>query len=755
MSDGWRKFWTILLGVVFVLSFVVFVFGLSVRRDLLQPDLYSQVLSENNVFERVYTDVLADPAVQEQFKEITGININLIAEELYAQIVGGLFVILPPQRMATATDEFTTRLTAYLRGDTDELPEDVQWGADLTPEVLSQRIILAANNIIFRGIDRAAPIIAERTADFVEDDVIAYLDEVSAGNVRPLPTRLLQMGVRGATAVAGDRIINRMLGPAADTASPEVRQQMQAALAANDLPGAIAIAVSQRLGLVVTTRLTAAEPRLAEWQALTGISGMALTLGETRDELVAQLNTARALIAQLQTIMIIAAVLMLISIILIIWLHADDLVGIFKSAGWTLVIASGLVMLLWWIMRLALQGQIATALGSATVGLASMDAIIQDFVGALLNSIWSSVWTTALPWLVIGLIALLIGYSRSLLDGVNRLLEPVADYKWTVLALVFGAIVLVPLAWRLFSSDQRAVRQACNGHVELCDRPANEVVFAASHNAMSIADYRWIWPMHDGTITDQLEGGVRALLVDTHYINEPVDVENSEYLETYPEEGRQFARDLIARFQPPPTDRIVLCHEFCALGYSFFDEMLVEVRTFLEDNPREVVVMVIQDATTAADTTREIEEAGLLPYIYTHELGQPWSTLGEMIDSGQRLIVMAENEGPPPAWYGNAFDVTQETPYTFIFPSQFSCRANRGGPDAPFFMLNHWIQRGAPNRVDGAVVNAYDFLLGRAQQCQTERSLLPNFVAVNWWSQGDLMDVVDTLNGFAAVEPAP
>ena len=107
-----------------------------------------------------------------------------------------------------------------------------------------------------------------------------------------------------------------------------------------------------------------------------------------------------------------------------------------------------------------------------------------------------------------------------------------------------------------------------------------------------------------------------------------------------------------------------------------------------------------------------------------------------MIDSGQRLIIMAENEGPPPAWYDNVWNVTEETPYTFVFPEQFSCEPNRGGTGQPFFLLNHWIQRGSPNRVDAAIVNDYDFLLARAQQCAAERGKIPNFVAVNFYSQG-------------------
>jgi hypothetical protein len=754
MSDGWRKFWTILLGIVFVLSFVVFVFGLSARRDLLQADFYSQVLSENNVYERIYTDVLADPAVQEQFKAATGIEINLLTEELYAQIVGVLFLIMPPGEMQTNVDQFFVRLTAYLRGETEVLPEDVQWGASATPEVLAARVSRAATAVISAGIDRTVPLVVEKVVPFSDAEVLGFMDQAASGRLGPFPERLLRMTVRGLGPAAVEGLTNTLLGPAADTASPETRTQIQAAILADDLTGAMSIALTARLTLRVTDRLTAAEPQLAQTQALIGISGAAAAIGQTRDQVVAGLNTARDLIALVRTIMIIAAIIMVLSIILIVWLHNDSLSDMLRAAGWTLVIAGGLVMLLWWIVGLLLQSRIATAMGSATVGLASLDAVIGDVIRSLLDGVWGSVWSTALPWLIIGTITLLFAYSKALFAFLSRVLEPVWEYKFTVLAVVFGLVVVAPLIWRLATADARAAALPCNGHVELCDRALDDVAFASSHNAMSIADYGWVWPMHDGTITDQLNGGVRALLIDTHYINEPVD-QDPEYLDTYPSEARLFVTNLIDNFRPPPTDRIVLCHEFCALGYSFFDEMLVEVRTFLENNPREVVFLVIQDATTVEDTTREIEEAGLLPTIYTHELGRPWPTLRQMIDSGQQLVIMAENEGPPPAWYGNAFDVTQETPYTFIFPSQFSCIPNRGSIDNPFFMLNHWIQRGAPNRVDGAVVNAYDFLLGRAQQCETERSMLPNFVAVNWWSQGDLMEVVDTLNGFSAEAPAP
>lgn len=76
--------------------------------------------------------------------------------------------------------------------------------------------------------------------------------------------------------------------------------------------------------------------------------------------------------------------------------------------------------------------------------------------------------------------------------------------------------------------------------------------------------------------------------------------------------------------------------------------------------------------------------------------GTPWATLGQLIDSDQRLVVFAEAEGPPPGWYHQAFQNIQETPYHFEEPDDFTCAPNRGDPDATLFLLNHWVQRVAP-----------------------------------------------------------
>lgn len=741
----WKKILTFVLGMLFVLLFVVFVLGLVVNRDLLSPELYTQALAQNEVYERLYTDVLADPAVQEAFKETTGIQIDLLTEEAYAQIVSTLYLILPPQRMEAGVDTFFNNLTAYLKGDIPELQEDVNWGSAVTPDVLADRVVKAATAVALELVNKSEPIVENKTEQLIEEELVAYLDNFNEGRLVPMPRRLIRASVSSFTTAANEQLTTLMLGPANETASPETRLQMEAALVEDDLPSAISLAISERLSLLVTKRIAASEDKLAQSQALVGISGAAMAIGETRDSTVAGLNTARGYVDILQAALLPIAIILLVLLLIIVWLNSDDLGSALRAAGWTLTIASGLVLLLWLIAGFVLRSQVSEGLAQAALGPASLDAMVDDIIGSLIRGVWDSVWTTALIWLVVGLVFLVFGYSSSLLSFLENLLSGVWEYKWWVLGGFILLFVLLPMLVGIFREDAWAGKEPCNGHPELCDRPINEVAYAASHNSMSIAEYGWVWPMHDGTLTEQLDAGVRALLIDTHYLEGPE--EREAFINSLPPKGQEIVRKAQETIAEPEREGEFMCHQFCGLGWTNLEDSLKEIRVWLEENPREVLFVIIQDEISPEDTVQAGRSAELEGLIYTHSEGEPWPTLGQLIDSNERLIVMAENEGPPPEWYTYAWETTEETPYTFIVPEQFSCEPNRGDTDKPFFLLNHWIQRGSPNRVDSAIVNEYDFLLQRAQQCAEERGQIPNFVAVNWYRQGDLFDVVDTLNG--------
>jgi hypothetical protein len=325
----------------------------------------------------------------------------------------------------------------------------------------------------------------------------------------------------------------------------------------------------------------------------------------------------------------------------------------------------------------------------------------------------------------------------------------------TLLRSVDLAVVILtigPAITEVLLDDQLEVSAAepvCNGYAELCDRPYNEVVYAATHNSMSISTQGWVWPLHDIGIASQLQSGIRALLIDTHYWD---DVKNADgYLADLPPNVRPIVQDALddATFLRRPGT--FLCHGLCTLGGTSMVSALEEIRAFMDTHPREVITLLIQDDISPEDTAQAFEDSGLLDYIYAYD-GGDWATLGEMIDTGQRLVIMAENQGPPPDWYLNMWDYTQETPYAFKSPDGMSCEPNRGGTDKPLFLLNHWIDRVSPDRVDAARINAYDFLLKRSEQCADERGKMPNYIAVNFSVIGDVIPVVNQLNGVASAQ---
>lgn len=303
---------------------------------------------------------------------------------------------------------------------------------------------------------------------------------------------------------------------------------------------------------------------------------------------------------------------------------------------------------------------------------------------------------------------------------------------------------------------------ACNGHRELCRRPLDEVVFAGTHNSMGAADIPdWMFANQERDIMQQLEDGIRALMIDAHLgvpIGDKVKTSledestaRASYEEAIGREGVDAAmriRDrLVGGTEGQPE--VYLCHGFCELGAIRMKSMLKSIRTFLVVHPNEVLIIIIQDeGVPPEDIKRCFEESGLIDFVYRGHVKPPWPTLQEMVGRDERVLVMAEHESEGVQWLHAAFDVLQETPYRFRNPSEFSCRPNRGGTSGSLLLLNHWIETPPhPLPSNAEIVNAHDFLLARARQCERERGKIPNIIAVDFYRTGDLFAVVDALNG--------
>ncbi len=304
----------------------------------------------------------------------------------------------------------------------------------------------------------------------------------------------------------------------------------------------------------------------------------------------------------------------------------------------------------------------------------------------------------------------------------------------------------------------------CNGHEELCDRRYDEVAYAATHNSMSAAsEPGWFTPDQPDGIVDQLDHGIRVLLIDSWYGQRTsrrgiVATADSQRQAAFDEARETYGDRVVdlalrarraAGLDPQGEVRPYLCHAMCELGSTRWLDSLRDVRDWIETHPREVVTLFVQDEVSPRDTAEVVERAGLLPYVHEPAADGRWPALGEMVASGRRLVILMENHGGGERWPWliDGFSVVQDTPYLFKRPEDFTCETNRGDAGASLLLVNHWIDDWRHVPRNSEIVNARDVLAPRLEECREERGMLPNFVAVDYYDRGDLLAVVDELNG--------
>lgn len=347
----------------------------------------------------------------------------------------------------------------------------------------------------------------------------------------------------------------------------------------------------------------------------------------------------------------------------------------------------------------------------------------------------------------------------------------VAAIAIALIAIAAGAFVS---SGGLEESSPALGRSGCNGYEELCDLPLNEVVFPATHNSMSAASNPgWLFAQHEAGIASQLRDGVRGFLIDAHWgqrtesgqvrtdLDSPESIDRAKYVETLGEDALDAGLRIRDRIVNSPTvedPSVYLCHAFCELGALPIDEVFGQFRDFLAANPNEVLFVVIEDYVPPDAIGAAMDRTGLVDYAWDGPLQDPVPTMRELIDADKRLILLAENHdgGEAVPYYHSAYDgLVQETPYHFESPDaligddnlEASCQPNRGDDDAPYFLINHWVDTSpAPRPSNARQVNAKEPLMKRIRECERVRGLLPGLVAVDFYREGDLFDVAGELN---------
>ena len=307
-------------------------------------------------------------------------------------------------------------------------------------------------------------------------------------------------------------------------------------------------------------------------------------------------------------------------------------------------------------------------------------------------------------------------------------------------------------------------REGCNGSRALCTKRLNEVVFPATHNSFSAANRPgWLFANQRYDIRRQLSDGIRGLLLDVHY--GVLDRSRGRVRTDLQAEGSD--RNRVARELDPEAvevaERLVgqiglgelggerlpyLCHTLCELGAEPFDAQLTVIRDFLAGQPNEVLMIVFEPYVAPELVERSLRAAGLLPYLARLERDAPLPTLGELIETGKRLVVFTEQDAGAYPWYLPAFEFFQDTPLGARRPAELSCGPSRGTADSPLLMLNHWIDSFPPPPSRNAQIGGR-FLRERIERCRQARGMVPNLVAVDYYERSGVVSAVASANAAA------
>ncbi|WOL12171.1 PI-PLC X domain-containing protein [Canna indica] len=266
------------------------------------------------------------------------------------------------------------------------------------------------------------------------------------------------------------------------------------------------------------------------------------------------------------------------------------------------------------------------------------------------------------------------------------------------------------------------------------DLPFNEYSWLTTHNSFALSGAKSdtgaaliTFTNQQDSITSQLNNGVRGLMLDMY------DFQND----------------------------IWLCHSFGGQCYNYTAfqpavNVLKEIKTFLEANPKEVITIFIEDYVKSTNGLGKVFNAsGLMKYWFPVEEmpknGSDWPLLSKMIDQNHRLLVFTSiaskeaSEGIAYEWnyvvenqYGN------EGMNSTSCPSR-SESSPMNSKSKSLVLMNYFPTNPSPKTA--CAVNSAP-LLGMLKICHDlSADRWANFIAVDFYMKGDAAEAVDVANG--------
>ncbi|MBM4345774.1 MAG: hypothetical protein FJ100_20570 [Deltaproteobacteria bacterium] len=245
-------------------------------------------------------------------------------------------------------------------------------------------------------------------------------------------------------------------------------------------------------------------------------------------------------------------------------------------------------------------------------------------------------------------------------------------------------------------------------------------MFPTAHNAMSSAADGWFLPNQPHGIRAQLDAGITGMMIDV-----------------YAAQGLDGVTD----------GTPLLCHGVCQAGRRDLVEAFADIRSWLLEHPRTVLVFILEDHVQPEVIDAALQQSQLRSMCIEQGTGQQWPTMNETIARGRRLLIMLESGKGQQAWNHAYEKVAFDTPYAAETPEELSCEVLRGKKGNAFFVVNHFLTKGLTGHAELAkLVNFNPLLSTRVANCEAKQAQRANLIAVDWYTHGDVLHLAATMN---------
>lgn len=251
----------------------------------------------------------------------------------------------------------------------------------------------------------------------------------------------------------------------------------------------------------------------------------------------------------------------------------------------------------------------------------------------------------------------------------------------------------------------------------------DKITFLTTHNAFNNDQDGFSLPNQNFSITRQLVDGVRALMIDVYEKN----------------------------------NELVVYHGYFSLGHKPLSYSLSQIRDFLDNNPNEVITLILECYTSSHKIETALTDAGLINYVYSRSSDENWPAISDLVQRNKRLVIFSDKNDASSSqnWYHYLWKYAVETSFEAKDKADFNSTFNRGKASNTFFILNHFLTSslGTGSRTKAEAVNSNPFFESRISKVVKETGKRINFLTVDFYELGNCIELVNTLNGIPQAEP--